>query len=96
MVFYVHGFSDYAGRFAHLAQMFSRAGFDFYSMDVRGHGQSDGRTVLVPSIETIADDTHRFHKMVHELYAQHSLQTKYFVVAHSLGCMQLLNLLMRK
>lgn len=33
IVFYVHGFSDYNGRLAHLGQMMSRQGYDYYCLD---------------------------------------------------------------
>lgn len=33
IVFYVHGFSDYNGRLAHLGQMMSRQGYDYYCID---------------------------------------------------------------
>jgi alpha-beta hydrolase superfamily lysophospholipase len=42
IVFFVHGFTDYSGRMAHVGQRFSELGYDFYSMDQRGHGKSDG------------------------------------------------------
>ena len=60
----MHGFTDYSRRNAHLAKKFADDGFDFYSMDYRGHGESDGKTVLIPSIETIALDNFEFHQEV--------------------------------
>ena len=33
VVFFIHGFSDYAGRYAHLGKVFSRLGYDFFCMD---------------------------------------------------------------
>lgn len=42
IVFYVHGFSDYNGRFAHLGKKLSDMGYDVYAMDQRGHGKSEG------------------------------------------------------
>lgn len=40
IVFYIHGFSEYVQRFAHLGQKWSNLGYDFYAMDMRGHGRS--------------------------------------------------------
>jgi alpha-beta hydrolase superfamily lysophospholipase len=42
VILYTHGFSDYIARFAHLAEKLSKHGFDFFGMDQRGHGLSDG------------------------------------------------------
>jgi alpha-beta hydrolase superfamily lysophospholipase len=33
IIFYIHGFTDYSARFAHLGKRFSEIGYDFYSMD---------------------------------------------------------------
>lgn len=38
VIFLVHGFTDYVGRFAHVAQYLSELGYDFHGMDQRGHG----------------------------------------------------------
>ena len=64
VVLLVHGFMDNAGRYAHIAKAIAEKGYDFYGMDQRGHGKSEGRTVLVPSLDTIADDTEAFHDKV--------------------------------
>lgn len=42
VILYVHGFTDYVGRFAHLGKFFAEKGYDFYGMDQRGHGKSEG------------------------------------------------------
>ena len=40
IVFFIHGFTDYAERQAHVGKSFSNLGYDFYIMDSRGHGKS--------------------------------------------------------
>ena len=42
VILFVHGFSDYGGLWAHVGEMFSNEGFDFFMMDSRGHGESGG------------------------------------------------------
>ena len=54
VIFYVHGFGEYVGRFAHVAQCWSEMGYDFFAMDQRGHGKSDGKTVLIQNVNAIA------------------------------------------
>jgi alpha-beta hydrolase superfamily lysophospholipase len=41
-IFFVHGFADHAGPYAHHGEIYSKLGYDFYAMDVRGHGKSEG------------------------------------------------------
>ena len=93
VVFFIHGFTDYVARFAHLAEKFSQLGYDFYGMDQRGHGKSGGKTVHIPSISTITDDTIKYHRMVLDTF--YEKQPRCFILAHSMGCMQVLNMFMR-
>ncbi|MCC7209572.1 MAG: alpha/beta fold hydrolase, partial [Anaerolineae bacterium] len=39
----VHGFGDHSGRFAHVADYFTRQGYTVHALDLRGHGQSRGK-----------------------------------------------------
>lgn len=95
VVFFSHGWSDYTGRQAHVAQLISRMGYDFFTMDYRGHGKSEGEIGVVPSIDIIANDTIAFHtKVIEQYYSLHE-QPKVYWMAHSMGCMQLMNILMR-
>ena len=96
MVFFIHGWSDYTGRQAHVAQKFSKLGYEFYAMDQRGHGKSEGHLVEVPSVDEIADDTIEFQKKVMEMYNDIDNPLKVCVIAHSMGCMQLFNILLRE
>ena len=91
----MHGFTDYVGRFAHLGQFFSELGYDFYGMDQRGHGKSEGETAYIHSIDAVVDDTILFHRSTLQ---KHYINQKIpvFVLAFSMGCMQMLNILMRK
>jgi alpha-beta hydrolase superfamily lysophospholipase len=95
VVFYIHGFTDYIGRFAHVGQEFSKLGYDFYAMDQRGHGKSEGKLAYVPSIDQITDDTILYHRLILEKFYI-GINPKIYVVAHSMGAMQILNLLVRK
>ena len=90
IIFWVHGFSDYCDRHAHIAKHFARLGYDFFAMDMRGHGNSDGQTVLIQSTQWVAEDTMLFHrKVLSEIYTYergYQKQPKCFVLAHSHGC----------
>ena len=39
----VHGLSDHSGRYEHWASLFTQKGFAFTSIDLTGHGYSDGK-----------------------------------------------------
>ena len=39
----IHGIGEYAGRFQRVAEYFNRAGIAVVSMDLRGHGRSEGK-----------------------------------------------------
>lgn len=53
-------------------------------MDQRGHGLSDGKTVLVPSVESYAMDQFKFHEYIVKKYKQ---RPKVLMLGHSMGCM---------
>ncbi|HPE11615.1 MAG: lysophospholipase [Actinobacteria bacterium] len=38
----IHGLGEHSGRYGHLAQRFTDAGFAVFAMDLRGHGKSSG------------------------------------------------------
>ena len=42
VIFFIHGFQSYANRISHIASSLSELGYDFFSMDMRGHGKSGG------------------------------------------------------
>jgi len=50
-VFFIHGMTDYAGRYAYLAQKFANQGYDFVCMDQRGHGRSEGMPAYFESVQ---------------------------------------------
>ena len=100
VVFYVHGFGEYVGRFAHVAKQWSEMGYDFFAMDQRGHGKSEGKTVLIQNVNAISQDTLKFHTKVMNTHYNEQMkqgnQPPVFVIGYSFGCMQILNLLLRK
>lgn len=64
-------------------------------MDFRGHGKSEGEPGTVPSIDILANDTITFHTKVMDKYYDKSNPPKIYVVCHSMGSMQFINILMR-
>lgn len=84
-VFFIHGMTDYAGRYGFLARKFADMGYDFVCMDQRGHGRSEGMRGYFESIEDLTQDTIAFHNQVIE---QSNDGLPNFLFAHSTGCLQ--------
>ncbi|MEN6494832.1 MAG: lysophospholipase [Thermoguttaceae bacterium] len=55
-VLVVHGFVEHSGRYAELAAALNQHGFAVYSLDLRGHGRSEGERVFVSSFEEYLTD----------------------------------------
>ena len=43
-------------------------GYDFYTMDFRGHGKSEGEIGQVPSIDILGTDTINYHEKIIETF----------------------------
>ena len=56
MVCLIHGIGEHAGRFSRVADYFNHAGIAVVSMDLRGHGRSQGvRGACAPRAEVLRD-----------------------------------------
>lgn len=77
----VHGLGEHLGRFAHVGEAFSKAGYALMGIDLRGHGRSDGPRGHTPSIEAFMQDIDLLLEHVHARYP--GLPT--FLYGHSLG-----------
>jgi alpha-beta hydrolase superfamily lysophospholipase len=78
----IHGGGDHSGRYPALTTGLVRAGFQVALIDLRGHGQSDGRRFYV---DTFADYLHDLDAFVARLRADGLAGGKLFVAAHSMG-----------
>lgn len=52
-VFFLHGIHDYAGRHSRMARNFANQGYDFFAIDMRGHGHSEGKRGFFESYEQL-------------------------------------------
>jgi acylglycerol lipase len=77
----VHGFNEHSGRYARLAVDLNRQGYAVYSMDLRGHGKSDGPHAWIASFDEFLDDI--------EILIEHVMREQpgkpVFLFGHSLG-----------
>lgn len=66
-------------------------GYEFYAMDLRGHGKSDGQVALIPPVEQVAKEYTTFHKKVLEQYDN---SPPVFLMGNSFGCAVGMHILM--
>lgn len=79
----LHGGGDHSGRYPALTAALVRAGFEVALLDLRGHGQSDGRRWHVDTFQDYLADLDAFlARLCQDRYAG-----KLFVVAHSMGAL---------
>src|SRR5512140_2150989 len=65
----IHGGGDHSGRYPALTAALVRAGFEVALVDLRGHGQSDGRRWYV---DAFSDNLSDFTALVGKLRAEKS------------------------
>lgn len=96
IIFYVHAFQSHSNRMAHIAHKFSQKGYDYFAMDLRGHGKSDGDPAVIVSMEqTIRDCNQFFEKTLQKFYGdQLENLPPVYLTGNSFGCMVCLNILL--
>jgi alpha-beta hydrolase superfamily lysophospholipase len=52
----IHGLGEHSGRYVHVGEFFSRAGFSVLAFDLRGHGLSDGRPIFIERYDDYLTD----------------------------------------
>jgi alpha-beta hydrolase superfamily lysophospholipase len=56
----VHGHGEHKMRYKHVAEHFTKSGYQVYAMDNRGHGESSGKKGHSPSHDQLIDDVEQF------------------------------------
>jgi len=77
----VHGLGEHSGRYANFAGACVRHGLDFYALDLRGHGLSQGRRGHAHSIDRMLQDLDRLRRHV----CGRRPPGPTFLLGHSLG-----------
>jgi acylglycerol lipase len=81
VVVLVHGVAEHGGRYTHVAERLTAAGYAAHALDHRGHGRSDGARAMIDRLDRLVDDLRLLVAAVRE---QHDGRRP-FLVGHSLG-----------
>lgn len=77
----VHGLGEHSGRYTHMAEVLTGAGYALITFDLRGHGLTKGKRGHTPSYELLFDD-------IDALLSESTRRFPgfpYFLYGHSLG-----------
>lgn len=80
-VVFVHGFTEHSGRYSELFESLRQHGYVVWTMDLRGHGKSQGDRVYIRSFDQYLDDLDLLLARVRRDWAELPL----FLVGHSMG-----------
>jgi alpha-beta hydrolase superfamily lysophospholipase len=88
----VHGHGEHVGRYTHVAEAFTKAGYALTGFDLRGHGKSGGPRGNTSSYDALMDDIADFLALVAKRYPKLPV----FLYGHSLGGNLVLNFTLRR
>lgn len=77
----LHGLGEHGGRYDPVAEAFAKAGFSLLSIDLRGHGRSEGRRGHAPNHEVLMSDISQLLETARQRYPDAPV----FFYGHSLG-----------
>ena len=88
----VHGYGEHCGRYKHVADKLTQAGFNVISFDHQGHGQSSGWRGHITTYDALLDDISRLLIEAQQRFPQ----TPQFLYGHSMGGNLVLNYALRR
>ena len=88
----VHGMGEHSGRYGHVADRLTQAGYSVSAFDLRGHGKSLGPRGHTPSYEALLNDINSLLNEVDKNFPELPL----FLYGHSLGGNLALNYVLRR
>lgn len=88
----IHGIGEHSGRYHNWAGKFCSEGFMVYSVDLRGHGLSEGKRGHIDHLSNYLDDIYSLVRRVKHNWEDLPL----FIYGHSMGGNLVLNFLLRK
>lgn len=86
----VHGAGEHSNRYTHVVDHFTAAGFNVFTWDARGHGESEGQRGFVERWFHFRNDIHYYFKAVRPSFSGQPV----FLLGHSLGGVMTLDYLL--
>jgi alpha-beta hydrolase superfamily lysophospholipase len=81
VVLIVHGIGEHAGRYAHVAERWTRDGYAVYAPDHRGHGKSDGDRAHFDNFSQPVSDLRQLFDMLQKEHPH----VPFYMYGHSMG-----------
>lgn len=91
VVFLVHGMGEHAKRYAHVSEYFKNVNIAVVAIDLRGHGDSQGKRGHMPSYDHVMDDLQLSVSTISNSYPNLPI----VLYGHSMGGNLILNYLLR-
>ena len=88
----VHGMGEHSGRYTHVADALTQAGYILFTFDIRGHGKSEGSRGHTPSYEALLQDISSLLEVANKQFPQ----LPSFLYGYSLGGNLVLNYVLRR
>lgn len=88
----VHGMGEHIGRYRHVAEMFTHAGYAVFGFDQAGHGMTEGKRGHTKSYEALLDGVGAMLAEAEKRYPG----TPLFLYGHSMGGNVTLNYVLRR
>jgi len=88
----IHGLGEHSGRYGHVADRLTQAGYSVFAFDLRGHGKSEGPRGHTPSYEALMQDIYFLLEVANKQFPQ----LPSFLYGHSLGGNLVLNYVLRR
>jgi acylglycerol lipase len=87
LIILFHGLGEHSSRYEHWAELFTQKGYTFLSMDLRGHGKSEGKKGHTKSMDQLLDDIDLLCDKANEIFPEY----KKIIYGHSMGATLVLN-----
>lgn len=81
IVLIIHGFAEHQGRYDHVINELKKIDVTVYTLDLRGHGKSEGLRGRIEHFQDYLEDAHHLLLQIRKEKAHQPL----FVVGHSMG-----------
>src|SRR5690606_29357733 len=83
IVVVVHGYGEHSGRYRHVIRALTDAGYAVFTLDHRGHGQSEGLRAYFDSFDQPVNDLRDYINNIREDHDEERL----FILGHSMGAL---------